>query len=212
MRSSKEILELLDQGLNISFDNTLDFDPDYFVKLLGDRIVLSGDKPYTIAEHKEDPTDCSERTEYFDWHSDGMYHYKPPKYVLLHCLDPGKEKITTDLSTTKFFLHRDILKKLRSHYVGHGGNFDHPIISDDGILLASRGYVSSLPNLPLEEQPTVRDISENLYWLFNYLDSYAIRYKWKAGDTLIFNQYQYLHRRNSNAIDKDRKLIRMWFT
>ncbi|SRR6266852_1442688 len=198
--------------------NLPDFDADQVAFLLRRRLVATSGQPYAIAQHKADPSDCSDRTEYFDWHSDGLYVMRPPHYVLLHCLDPGAGLISTDLcSVTKVLnkLSEDslyTLGKLRSHYIGHDGTFNHPILSLKGMLLASRGFVEPLPGLSLEEQPSIRDITAALSELYHQLDANAVPYHWMIGDTLIFDQYKYLHRRNSSIIDKDRKLIRMWFT
>jgi alpha-ketoglutarate-dependent taurine dioxygenase len=194
-----------------------DFDADEFVRLLGPRIVQTSGKNYAFAMHKEDPTDCSDRTDYFDWHSDGLYHAEPPRFVLLHCIDAGAGQINTDLAATNdvvaSFSTRNLrtLCKLRSHYIGHGGIFGHPILADAGMLLASRGYISPLLDLSLEDQPTIREIAKALSELCRSLDEHAVPYEWKAGTTLVFNQYRYMHRRNSAFVDRDRKLIRMWF-
>lgn len=198
--------------------NLPDFDADQIAFLLRRRIVTTSGQPYAIAQHKDDPSDCSDRTEYFDWHSDGLYVMRPPHYVILHCLDPGAGLISTDLVNVKDVLSKIsedslyTLGKLNSTYIGHGGSFSHPILSLKGMLLASRGFVSPLSGLSLNEQPSIRDITTALTELYHHLDKNAFPHQWKVGDTLIFDQYQYMHRRNSNSIDKERKLIRMWFT
>lgn len=201
----------------VAYRNTPDFAIDKVVKWLGRRIVQTSGQDYAIAQHKDDPTDCSDRTEYFDWHSDGLYFPVPPKYVLLHCLDAGHGAAKTELANIHEILLRlhpssqYVLGKLQSRYVGHGGSYVHPIISLKGMLLASRGVIETLPGLSLNEQPSIREITEVMANLYELLDTMAMPYDWSMGDTLIFNQYQYLHRRNSNVIDKDRKLIRLWF-
>lgn len=194
-----------------------DFDVEEFVRLLGPRIVQTSGKNYAFAMHKEDPTDCSDRTEYFDWHSDGLYHVTPPRFVLLHCLDPGGGHVNTELADVGVVLSAiapeslSTLSKLHSHYIGHGGRFSHPILTlCGGMLLASRGHVTA-PDLYLEDQPSIRDICDALADLYQHLDADAVPYRWKKGDTLIFDQRKFMHRRNSTVIDRDRKLIRMWF-
>jgi alpha-ketoglutarate-dependent taurine dioxygenase len=194
-----------------------EFDIDEMVRLLGSRLVQTSGRDYAVAMHRDDPTDCSDRTEYFDWHSDGLYHARPPRYVLLHCLDPGDGKVNTEFAEMDYVLwmlrpssYRTLLK-LRSHYVGHGGTFDHPVIAIGGALLASRGYVSPLPGLSLEEIPSVRDIGVALSDLYDHLEGCAMPHEWRAGGTLIFDQYRYLHRRKSAVIDRERKLLRLWF-
>jgi len=204
-------------GLPLIYKHIPDFDVKEWVQYLGPRIVQTSGQDYAIAQHKDDPTDYSDRTDYFDWHSDGLYHQNPPRFVLLHCLHPGSEQSKTELASIETILDRLsvetilTLNRLRSHYIGHGGCFDHPIRINGGMLLASRGYVSPLPDLPLQEIPSIRDTSDALMELYDALGFAAVPYTWKAGDTLIFDQYQYLHRRNSCMIDKDRKLIRLWF-
>lgn len=204
-------------GLPLIYEHIPDFDIDEVVKHLGSRIVPTSGKDYVIAQHKDDPSDCSDRTDYFDWHSDGLYYTTPPRFVLLHCLDPGSGQGKTELASVFYMLDRlsedtlYTLNHLRSHYIGHGGCFDHRILYHGGMLLASRGYVSPLPDLPLEDIPSIRSTSDALMELYDALGFVAVPYTWRAGDTLIFDQYQYLHRRNSCKIDKDRKLIRLWF-
>src|SRR5882672_3619781 len=193
------------------------FDPEQYAKQLGSRLVQTSVADYAIAMHKEDPSDCSDRTEFFDWHSDGLYHDVPPKYVLLHCLNPGHGRVMTELTDMSVVLSklgepsRAILRKLRSHYIGHGGNFAHPLMSDRVFLLASRGHLSPQSNLNLDQVPSIRETSEALSELYARMEENVASYEWSRGDMLIFNQYQYMHRRQSSEIDQDRKLIRMWF-
>ena len=211
-----KLLQSSEQGL--VYQNVSDFDAGRVAAWLGPRLVQTSGHDYAVAQHKDDPSDCSDRTEYFDWHSDGLYYPQPPKYVLLHCLDAGHGLIKTELVNIHEIILRlhpsnqYVLGKLQSRYIGHGGSFVHPIISLKGMLLASRGVIETLPGLSLHEQPSIREITEVMANLYELFDTLAVPYNWSSGDTLIFNQYQYLHRRNSNTIDKDRKLIRMWFT
>jgi len=198
--------------------NLPDFDPNKWATILSKHIKQTTGLDYTIAMHQDNPNDYSNRTEYFDWHSDGLYHPVPPQYVLLHCLDAGCGLAETELShvvEVQYLLsqkHLNTVDKLQSHYIGHNGIYAHPLFNIKGMLLASRGHVSALPGLSLHEQPSIREITDALQALYIALDKCAVPYSWSAGDTLIFDQYQYIHRRNSNVIDKDRKLIRMWFT
>jgi alpha-ketoglutarate-dependent taurine dioxygenase len=215
---TEELFEIIHSGALLFYRDVPDFDVEEFVLLLGPRIVQTSGKNYAIAMHKEDPTDYSNRTTFFDWHCDGLYLPKPPRFALLHCLHPGNGQAKTELANTNEVLTRlspgsfRTLSKLRSHYIGHGGSFDHPILTSDGMLLASRGYVSPLLDLPFEDHPSIRDINEALSELYDHLDDSAVPYEWNMGGTLVFDQYQYMHRRKSETIDRDRKLIRMWFT
>lgn len=187
------------------------------INKLGRRIVNSGDAEYSIVSERNHPTDCSGQTGYFDWHSDGLYHKEPPRYVMLHCIDPGASQCPTELSETKTALsqmrhsHVMTLSKLRTHYVGRQKTYVHDIMSDNGMLLASRGHVSPMEGMGLKDQPTVREITSAMTGLYTMLDNFAGPVWWKKGRTLVFDQYQYLHRRNSKVIDPNRKLIRLWF-
>ncbi len=217
MNATLELLSTMKSGV-LSFSNIPDFDADSLAHWLGRRIVPTSGLPYAIAQHRDDPSNFSDRTEYFDWHSDGLYKIHPPRYVLLHCCDAGVESIPTEVVSIKACLDKIsedslyTLGKLCSYYIGHNGNFIHPILSLKGMLLASRGFIIPLSGLSLLEQPSIRDISATLTEVYQLLDANAVPYHWKTGDTLVFDQYQYLHRRNSSVIDKQRKLIRMWFT
>ncbi len=218
LSGTEELFDTIHSGVTLFYQDVPDFDVEELVRLLGPRIVQTSGKNYSIATHKEDPNDHSNRTTFFDWHCDGLYLATPPRFALLHCLDPGNGQAKTELANTNQVLTKlspsnlRTLSKLRSHYIGHGGSFDHPILTSDGMLLASRGYVSPLPDLPFEDQPSIRDLNEALSELYHHLDDSAVPYEWNMGGTLIFDQYQYMHRRNSGIIDRDRKLIRMWFT
>lgn len=216
----KELFEAIESKTALYFLHVSNMDVDKLVAWaneLGPGIVQTGGKDYAIVQHKDDPSDHSNRTEYFDWHSDGLYHAKPPRFVLLHCLNPGSGEAQTDVASSMQVLKQmssrtlRTLAKLRSHYIGHGGCYSHPIRhSAWKMLLASRGYVSPLEEIPLEDQPSIREISDAIRELYLLLDENAIPQEWKAGNTLIFDQYKYMHRRNSSGIDKERKLIRMW--
>jgi alpha-ketoglutarate-dependent taurine dioxygenase len=218
MSGTEQLFETIHSEAMPFYQNIHDFDVEEFVRLLGPRLVQTSGKNYAIAAHKEDPTDYSNRTNFFDWHCDGLYLQKPPRFALLHCLNPGNGQARTELAETSQVLSKlrpsslRTLGKLRSHYIGHGGSFDHPILTSGGMLLASRGYVSPLPDLPFEDHPSIREINETLSELYDHLDDNAVPYQWNIGGTLIFDQYQYMHRRNSAIIDRDRKLIRLWFT
>ena len=213
---------------NVIFRHDPGFDAEDLVKQLGPRLVQTSGQNYAIAKHKDDPADCSDRTEYFDWHSDGLYHPQPPRFVLLHCLQVGSGEVKTELASVAELIAKISTRSLRtlidlhSTYIGHGGCFAHPIFRNNEMLLASRGYISPRPDLPLADNPSNRDIATAMSELYGLLDENAHTYEWSAGTTLIFDQYRYLHRRNpdnsaiggnarSSTIDKDRKLVRMWF-
>jgi len=223
MSETKKLFDRIQSGEvgDLYFQTIHGFDIEEFVQLMKPRIVQTSGADYAIAMHKDDPTDCSDRTDYFDWHSDGLYHVKPPRFVLLHCLDPGEGLVKTELVetiqvlSTLEYRHFKILQKLSSCYIGHGGWYEHPILMGDQhreMLLASRGHVRALPNIRLEDQPSIRQISEALVALYRSLDSMWVVRIGQQGDTIIFDQYKYMHRRNSATVDKKRKLIRMWWS
>lgn len=217
MITTRQLFNLIQTNSNL-YLLPCKLDPDELARLLGDRIVQTSGKNYAIAMHRDDPTDCSDRTEYFDWHSDGFYHARPPRFVLLHCLHPGNGHCNTEFANVETLLDSIsedslyTLRSLRSHYIGHGGCFVHPISIGREMLLASRGYVSPLPDLPLENTPSIRDITSAFSDLYQRLGQIAYSSKWQKGDTFVFDQYKTLHRRTSRGVDKDRKLIRMWWT
>lgn len=219
MDITEVLFEAIKSGTPLFWGTNLSgLDADKLARLLGPRLVQTSGKNYAVAMHRDDPANFSDRTDYFDWHSDGLYHAKPPRFVLLHCLDPGKAGIGTELADAHSALS-DIplsslrtLRKLRSYYVGRILSFDHPILQPEGMLLASRGHASALPDLQLEGYPTIREIAVAFSDLYRALDKRAIAYTWRPGATLVFDQYRYMHRRNSAVIDRERKLLRMWFT
>jgi alpha-ketoglutarate-dependent taurine dioxygenase len=217
---TKEFIDNLADGIfdsGLAFQSISDFDADKFVSLVGNGIVKTKDKDYEIIMEGDDPTDFSNRTQYFHWHSDGLYREIPPRFVLFHCLHPGNGKAMTELASVRCVFSAmspanvAILKKLNTWYIGHMGMFYHKMISRDGVLLASRGYQAPLAELELENVPEYYDIVAAMTDFYNQLEKHAVSFHWSKGNTLVFNQRLYLHRRNSAVTDYDRKLVRMWF-
>jgi alpha-ketoglutarate-dependent taurine dioxygenase len=217
MISTKELFDSIGSGDTLLYRDVPDFDADEFVGLLGQRLVQTGGQDYALAVHKEDRTDHSNRTDYFDWHSDGLYHAWPPRFVLLHCVDPGDGTCQTDFVSVAEVLAWmrpeaiETLRKLRSWYIGHGGNFGHPILVGNDMLLASRGHVDALPTVAFQDQPSIREITDAMSNLYSCMDDCETWRRWSAGLTVVFDQRKFMHRRISKAIDRKRKLIRMWF-
>jgi alpha-ketoglutarate-dependent taurine dioxygenase len=100
MSGAEELFETIRSGVTLLHQDVPDFDVEELVRLLGPRIVQTSGQNYAIARHKEDPTDHSNRTTFFDWHCDGLYLPKPPRFALLHCLNPGNGQAKTELANT----------------------------------------------------------------------------------------------------------------
>lgn len=200
--------------------NEPDFDIDQVVTAMRDnnRLVMTAEGPYSIVQDDGVPTtDCSKHSLHFDWHTDGLVYPTPPKYVMLHCVNPGTEGITTELCDVNAALDklpisiRQVLYLCRSNYVDRRGDAHPlPLLADNGLYLASRGFIDSI--VPVEYYPTIRGQATSLNSLIEALDNNICHTQnWKAGDTLIFNNHKYLHRRVSKGLDKQRKLYRLWF-
>src|SRR4030088_2809580 len=100
--------------------------------------------------------------------------------------------------------------QLRLEWRGQDGHNEteqpnHSASLGDSITSSTRMRFSvhtPLPDLPFEDHPSIRDISEALTELCHHLDESAVPYEWSTRGTLVFNQYQYMHRRNSSTIDR----------
>jgi alpha-ketoglutarate-dependent taurine dioxygenase len=198
--------------------NDPDFNPEIFTQTLGDRIMLTSGKKWSIVEDAATLTDASRQTTNLDWHVDGLYYKTVPRYVLLHCTEPGKGGVKTEFVDTYYVTNKLpgdvalILSKLQMHYIGKDGEYQHyPILSLSGLNLGSRGYVSPKSHA-LEEMPTNREIAKAMVCLFETMDvNVCLSKSWIKGDTVIFDQTRIIHRRVSTLSDRERKLIRMWW-
>lgn len=206
-------------AIEVSNDPT--FDPDVFADKLGERIALTSGKRWTIVEQSLDPKDlqdASRQTTFLDWHVDGSYHHPPPRYVLLHCIDPGHSNGSTQFADGHVIfskLPRDVilvLSKLQMNYVGRSGVHAHePILSLAWITICARGYVEPISK-ELSEVPSLRETARATSMLFDAMDdSICLDHHWKKYDNIIFDQRRIIHRRMTSAEDRQRKLYRMWW-
>ena len=114
LSGTEELFDTIQSGVMLFYQDVPDFDVEELVRLLGPRIVQTSGENYAIAMHKEDPTDHSNRTTFFDWHSDGLYLAKPPRFALLHCLNPGNGQANTELANTNQVLTKLSPSSLRT--------------------------------------------------------------------------------------------------
>src|SRR6266700_7432219 len=100
LSGTEELFDTIHSGVTLFYQDVPDFDIEELVRLLGPRIVQTSGENYAIAMHKEDPTDHSNRTTFFDWHCDGLYLLKPPRSALLHCLTLSQRHARPHFSNT----------------------------------------------------------------------------------------------------------------
>jgi alpha-ketoglutarate-dependent taurine dioxygenase len=196
-----------------------DFDPEALLARLKDRSVPTRSEGATsIVEDIGRPTtDCSKHTLKFDWHTDGLYHDPPPRWTVLHCIDPGAGEITTEVADALAAIgrlsaeHARVLEKLETVYVGRDGKrHARRIVGPTFVHLASRGFVTS--GASVEDFPSIRETVDAVQALIAALDG-GDRHiqKWQTGDVLVFDNHRHLHRRVGIAPDPKRRLTRMWF-
>lgn len=178
-------------------------------------------EPYSFIENGADPLDFSRRSGAFDWHTDGLYHQRPPKYVLQYCLHPGELNIKTALADSTVILahmpgkHVATLARLCIKYVGHGAECLQPVINSEGGLFLGVGFKGSNDYTSIVAYPDryicTRDIANALSKLYETLDQNKILVTWEPNKLLRFNQYRYLHCRDSVCDNDTRKFVRIWY-
>ena len=212
----------------IKISNDPAFDADTLADSLGDRIVLTSGQRWAIVEQSADLKeihDASRQTAFLDWHIDGHYHNPPPRFVLLHCINPGTEDIPTqfvDVHAVMSKISGDValvLNKLRINYIDKGSKLypqTEPLLSMHGLNLSSRAYVDPISTEVLTEIPSLRQQTEALYQLYKTMDdNVCLEHHWKKHDIVIFDQSRIIHRRvgigKTQGNDYERKLTRMWW-
>ena len=209
---------ILDEWQGIVSLRAHGFDPEALLARLKHRSVPTSEGAYSIVEDIGRPTtDFSKHSRFFDWHTDGLYHDPPPRWTVLHCIDPGDGEITTEVADALAAIrhvpaeHARILEKLATVYVGRDGKrHARKIVGPTWVHLASRGFVTS--SVPVEDFPSLRESADAVQAFIAALDRGERHVqKWQAGDVLVFDNHRHLHRRVGIAPDPKRRLTRMWF-
>jgi hypothetical protein len=175
---------------------------------------------FSFIEDGTDQLDFSRRSGAFDWHTDGLYHQRPPRYVTQYCLHPGELNIKTALADSAVILskmldkHLAVLTQLCIEYVGHGLKRQQPVINSEGGLFLGVGFKCSTDYTNImacsDRYVSTRDIANALSNLYETLDQNKILVAWEPDKLLRLNQYRYLHCRDSVCEHDTRKFVRIW--
>src|SRR6266478_5715965 len=209
----------------------VDLEPLYFVNKiaqLGLDVVESNDGAVSIVQEQGDPLDFSRQSWQFPIHTDGLYHARIPDLVLLYCRDAGNGATPTAISDSRAVFKRpgrqlrmDLLQSLELVYVGKDGKeFPSPLVQSHPhagypiLHLGHRAFIraaSTADRQKLRLSPRrgariVEALREQM------CAAMYIRHYWKAGDALLIDNHTFVHGREAESIDRQRKLLRIWLS
>jgi hypothetical protein len=203
---------------------TVTIEPDFDWRAFAQRPNIVRNRQgeaFSFIEDGNDPTDFSRQSGLFDWHTDGLYHKRPPKYVLQYCLDPGKLDIKTALADSSVVLaqmsmaHKATLAQLQIEYVGHGAKRTQPVINEENGLFLGVGFknIADYTNIIAcsTRYVSTRDIADAMSELYQVLDRNKVLISWEPNKLLRFDQYKYLHCRDSGRDRDSRRFVRIWY-
>jgi alpha-ketoglutarate-dependent taurine dioxygenase len=115
----------------------------------------------------------------------------------------------------------NMLKKLEYCYIGRQGKeYMHPVIEPHFSggkpisNITARGYIQpSVTRQLLHELPSMFDyVPAFQRFLAKLEENILYRHTWNQGDLVIFNNHRFLHGRESECVDTDRHLYRIWLS
>lgn len=189
-------------------------------------IVPSSDGDVSTVIEAGDKSDFSRQSGYFDLHKDGLYHPNPPHYLVLLCEDPGRGDTPTVVVDTRPVVAEiarrpvlGILSDVEVVYLGKAGDEQaHPLIGKHPsagwpiLNLGSRAFLRPSANIPTPST-TLRQMVVAMTEVYRLLDNAVVlRHHWKAGEVLLLDNHTFVHGREANAVDYNRKLARIWLT
>jgi alpha-ketoglutarate-dependent taurine dioxygenase len=208
-----------------------DFDRDDLLAALRAsnlNIIPSSDGEISIVQESGDPTDYSRQSGYFDLHKDGLYYQAPPHFVLLYCEDAGRGDSPTVIVDTRPVVEEidrrpelQVLKDVELVYQGkRADEHSHPLVEQHPLCdwrilnLGARAYLRPA-RVPRQGGiiPSLREIMTAMVEVFRLLDeAIVLRHFWKKGDLLLMDNHAFLHGREAEKLDYERKLFRAWFS
>jgi alpha-ketoglutarate-dependent taurine dioxygenase len=233
--STEDFLEFIGQH-HWEIDNCLcikrvNFDVTKFLSLVASSslyVVSTNDGPYSIVKETGNYDDFSQRTDRFDWHTDGLYYEKVPEYVILYCDNPGNGSTPTVFTDTRAVVSNlmetqafNILNQLETVYIDKAGELfsralleKHPITQNLIINLGSRVYLRPIVDVTqISLTPSLRDMLTASQTLLKEIDSHIVlRHNWKMNDLIIFDNNTFLHGREAQTADPARTLLRIWLS
>ena len=192
----------------------------------GRKVIYGVQGPVSVVEETFSATDYSATTVAFDVHNDGLYLKSLPRFVLLYCNDAGRGDTPTVFCDSSVAASRvlnlpmrDTFCRLSTVYIGRDGEEHetkliqtHPSTKRPVLVLGSRAYLRSSRGLSVDLIPTLRELSSALNEIYHAIECSIVDQKrWRKGDVVIFDNYQYLHARRADRPDEKRRLKRIWF-
>jgi hypothetical protein len=143
-------------------------------------------------------------------HTDAAYLHLPPRYIALHCLDPGEGNCPTRvLSVDLFRLRSEGPAWLREpHWIccdGYNSAFYSPITEVQNGIERLRFD----PFCMFALKPDRPDLNQALAAIEER--SVEVSVRWDAGRCLIIDNWRCLHARGTGAIDTPSRLLRRWY-
>ncbi|WP_442869687.1 TauD/TfdA family dioxygenase [Bradyrhizobium sp. CCBAU 65884] len=198
------------------------------IKQLGFDIIESNDGAVSIVQEMGDSRDFSRQSGRFPVHTDGLYQTRVPELVLLFCQDAGHGTTPTVVADSRAVFRQprrprriELLKELELVYIGRDGKeFARPLIQSHphaGFAVVHLGYRAFARASPtaahLRQRLSRRRAVKILRALRAQIEAETcLRHYWKAGDALLIDNYTFVHGRETQGIDHQRKLLRVWLS
>jgi gamma-butyrobetaine dioxygenase/trimethyllysine dioxygenase len=184
------------------------------------RVIPSKDGAVGTVENRNIEENWDKNGNAFDFHLDGPYYDKPPRYVILYCVRPSERGGETFISDSRAVIDRlytkydrNLLDSMNIVYVSSDKKkYRKPLI--EGVQLNWFTSMYFEPNLDTisdrNRQNFRRHVSELSADIEKWLtEEIILTHTWKTGDLLLFDNLATLHGRNQ--VFGDRMLYRIWF-
>lgn len=197
----------------------------YLIKKSPLSITLNSEGLFGLIKDNRKKFDLSRSSRRFVFHTDGPYYREPPRYVILHCVDPGQENsgIASVLQDTRPIIKQfsrqqvDVLRQIDFIYHGRKGNRTRRNLievaaggSDLVSNFGGKGHLELVPSSDIDFFTWMSIASEFFKKISNSKYGF-VRHRYKKFDTLVFDNHIFLHGRENpkEIVDCDRKLYRI---
>jgi alpha-ketoglutarate-dependent taurine dioxygenase len=201
------------------------FDPESFVadsssQLRYYSVAPSSDGTISVIQGHQEGRDKSQRSDSFDYHTDGVYRPQPPALFMLACENPGTANTSTVFLDSRRVVREltdylPILGQLQFTYTDKRGVDrsrpmlePHPLTGELVMHSVTLGHAEPLSTARNVKQSAIDEAMLALDSTLRSLPPY--RHSWKQGDVVIADNQAYLHARVASAPDPLRKLGRVW--
>ena len=139
----------------------------------------------------------------FPFHTDAAYWFKPPRYLILRCVNPGEGNRCTLLSDTRAWLSNDQWNLLSEAICSIAGRryFLATIADSDADRVTIVRYDTDCM------RPTGKRSSEALALLGKKAaESQSVEIHWRHGSTLVVDNHRLLHARGTSQFNDPNRL------